>query len=72
VAKNILIFLDVTGQAGGYYARRERKPSIVFRARAAVQSDIYPSGTANVYMPAYSSQPDGVIFFAERGISLDS
>jgi uncharacterized protein (DUF2235 family) len=66
--KNILIFSDGTGQAGGR-APDENISNIykLFRAtRCGPESDIDPLVQLTFYDPGLGSQPDGGIFFAER------
>jgi uncharacterized protein (DUF2235 family) len=68
MAKNILIFSDGTGQAGGI-TPDENVSNIykLFRAtRCGPDSDIDPSEQLTFYDPGLGSQPDGGIFFAER------
>jgi uncharacterized protein (DUF2235 family) len=68
VAKNILIFSDGTGQAGGV-TPDENVSNIykLFRAtRCGPDSDIDPSEQLTFYDPGLGSQPDGGIFFEER------
>jgi uncharacterized protein (DUF2235 family) len=68
VPKNILIFSDGTGQAGGI-TPDENVSNIykLFRAtRCGPDSDIDPSEQLTFYDPGLGSQPDGGIFFAER------
>ena len=68
MAKNILIFSDGTGQAGGI-TPDENVSNIykLFRAtRCGPDSNINPSEQLTFYDPGLGSQPDGGIFFAER------
>jgi uncharacterized protein (DUF2235 family) len=68
MAKNILIFSDGTGQAGGL-TPDENISNIykLFRAtRCGPESDIDPRMQLTFYDPGLGSQPDGGVFFAER------
>jgi uncharacterized protein (DUF2235 family) len=68
MAKNILIFSDGTGQAGGL-TPDENISNIykLFRAtRCGPESDIDPCVQLTFYDPGLGSQPDGGVFFAQR------
>src|SRR5580692_3600966 len=67
--RNILIFSDGTGQAGGL-TPDENVSNIykLFRAtRCSPESEIDPSAQLTFYDAGLGSQPDSGIFFAERG-----
>lgn len=68
MAKNILIFSDGTGQAGGL--RPDENVSNIYKlfraTRCGPDSDINPAEQLTFYDPGLGSQPDGGIFFAER------
>jgi uncharacterized protein (DUF2235 family) len=68
VAKNVIIFSDGTGQAGGL-TPDENVSNIykLFRAtRCGPESAIDPRQQLTFYDPGLGSQPDSGIFFAER------
>jgi uncharacterized protein (DUF2235 family) len=68
VPKNILIFSDGTGQAGGLTSD-ENVSNIykLFRAtRCGPDSDIDPSKQLTFYDPGLGSQPESGVFGAER------